>query len=336
MNGLRLLGLAAALALPPAACGGEPDLVVYCCLDQEYSEPILELFEQRTGLKVAAHFDGERLKTVGVVNKIIAERQRPQGDVFWNNEIAHTIRLKNLGLTAPYQSEMTRGLPEAHRDPEGHWYGFAARARVIAYREDLGQAPPQRLDQMLEPEFAAHGGMAAPITGTTLTHFTALAVARGVEPVHAWLQRAKGSGLQIGGGNADVMRRVGEKDIAWCLTDTDDAAAAQRNGHPIRVLYPDQGPGESGTVLIPNSVCILTGARHRAAAEQFLDFVTSPEVEARLAASGSRQIPLRPGIATGADVAQPGRDFRAAAVDWAAVAAAIETRARAYEELFVQ
>ncbi|HEX9792788.1 MAG TPA: extracellular solute-binding protein [Planctomycetota bacterium] len=331
--------LACVLLAGLAACGRQADLVVYCSLDREHSERILALFEERTGLKVEGQFDVERNKTVGMVNRIIAERDRPRADVYWNNEIAQTIRLKDLGLTQPYFSESARGIPEDFRDPDHHWTGFAARARVILYRVDLlpaGTRPPQRLDDLADPAFAKSGAMAQPLTGTTLTHFTVLSEQRGAAAVLDWLERAKAAGLSFGGGNADVMRRVCEGDFVWCLTDTDDAAVARRNGNPVATLHLDQEAGGAGTLLIPNTVCMIAGARHPDAARKFLDFVLSPEVEALLAASRSEQVPLHPGVVTPPEVGLPDRDFRAMKVDWPAAAALLKDRAEAFAEVFVR
>ncbi len=339
------------LLLLAPACGREPDLVVYIALDQHHSERLVEMFEERTGLEVEAHYDVERNKTVGLVNRIRSEAAHPYADVFWNNEIAHTIRLKEDGLTQPFDTrpgpdgapvpvlpENARGIPEDFRDPEGHWTGFAARARVILYREDLlpeGVSPPPSVDAMLDPARAAVGGMARPLTGTTLTHFAMLSWLRGRETVQDWLRRAKASGLHLGAGNADVMRKVTEKDLAWCLTDTDDAAAARRNGHPVQVLYPGQGEDEPGTLLIPNTICILRGAPHPEAARRFVEFVLSHEVEALLAASDSEQIPLHPGVEVPPELRLPGRDFPVARVDWAAVAQELREVQPLFEELFI-
>jgi len=313
--------------------------VVYCALDQEHSERILRLFEERTGLEVEAQFDVERNKTVGLVQRILAEREHPHADVFWNNEIAQTIRLQLAGATAPWQGEMAAGIPAGFRDPAGHWIGFAARARVILYRPDAFPeefGPPRRLDDMLDPRLAPLGGMALPLTGTTLTHFTVLSLRRGDAAVLEWLRTARERGLRFGGGNADVMRRVCEGDLAWCLTDTDDAAVARDNGYPVEILFPDQGPGESGTLLIPNTACLLAGAPHPENAARFLEFLVSPEVEALLADGRSRQMPLRPGVRTPPDLPLPGRDFRIMDVDWQAVGAAIDGRRRAFKELLLQ
>ncbi len=329
-------------ALLPLSCtaSDDPDLVVYCSLDQVHSERILELFEQRTGLVVQPQFDVERNKTVGMVNKIILEKDRPRADVYWNNEIAHTIRLKNAGLTQPYASPEAAGIPANFKDAEGHWTGFAARARVIMYLPELTDGaggPPTRIEDLLLPELAANGGMAAPLTGTTLTHFSVLSQQQGSEAVLDWLARAKESGLHVGKGNADVMRRVSQdRDFGWCMTDTDDAAAARRNGHPVEVLYPDQEEGGKGTLLIPNTVCMIQGARHPDAAKRFIDFVLSAEVEELLANADSEQIPLRPGVPAPDHVKMPGRDFRAMEVDWEAAAIELQARQTDFQELFTE
>lgn len=327
---------AGALLLALAACSPAPDLVVYCSLDQEFSEPLIAAFERETGLRVDAQFDVERNKTVGMVQRLIAERAHPRADVFWNNEIAQTIRLKELGLTEPFAPPSAALLPAEFRDPDAHWHGFAARARVILYRTDRPGGHPRRFDEMLAPEFAARGGLAKPLTGTTLTHFAVLAAARGAPAASDWIRRAEAAGLRWGSGNADVMRAVARGDFDWGLTDTDDAAVAVAGGHPVAIEYLEQdGPG-SGTVLIPNTVCVARGAPHRAAAERFVSWLLRPETEAALAAADSRQIPLMAGARAPEGVGLPGRDFAIHPVDWPAVAATLEDREKEFRAILVR
>ena len=331
----NLLLLVAALGL--LGCAREPDLVVYCSLDQDFAEPLIREFERETGLRVDAQFDVERNKTVGLVQRILAERDHPRADVFWNNELAHTIRLKRAGATAAHDSPTGRTLPEAFRDPEGHWYAFAARARVVLYRTDRDDPHPRRLDEMLEPTMAARGGLAKPLTGTTLTNFAVLAELRGRDAALDWLRRALDSGLTWGSGNADVMRKVAEGRLSWCFTDTDDAARAIDAGHPVAVEWLDQGPPGEGVLLIPNSICVLAGAPHPDAAARFLDWVLRPEVEARLARSASRQLPVRPAVAPPPGYGRPGRGFPVlSGFDWERVAASLEDRESDFRALFVR
>src|SRR3954465_4164398 len=83
----------------PAPAGS---VVVYSALDREFSEPILKAYAKQTGVKVLPKFDVESTKTVGLTNLIVAERARPRCDLFWNNEILNTLRLKEKGLLAPF------------------------------------------------------------------------------------------------------------------------------------------------------------------------------------------------------------------------------------------
>ena len=46
--------------------------VVYTSLDKVFSQPILEAFENKTGIKVKAVYDSEATKTTGLVNRLIA------------------------------------------------------------------------------------------------------------------------------------------------------------------------------------------------------------------------------------------------------------------------
>ena len=70
------------------------EVVIYTSLDQLFSEPVLKDFEKNSSIKVKALYDTEVSKTVGLVNRLIAERDNPQADVFWNSEIVRTILLK--------------------------------------------------------------------------------------------------------------------------------------------------------------------------------------------------------------------------------------------------
>ena len=63
MSSLQRLLVSFALvlgALLLGACGKAPDLVVYCSLDQEFSEGLMQHFEQESGLRLRVEYDIER------------------------------------------------------------------------------------------------------------------------------------------------------------------------------------------------------------------------------------------------------------------------------------
>jgi iron(III) transport system substrate-binding protein len=122
-------------------------------------------------------------------------------------------------------------------------------------------------------------------------------------------------------GNGSVMNAVKDpaNGIAWGLTDTDDARVAVEARAPVAVVYPDQGDGQPGTVVIPNTAAVVRGGSHPTDAAAFLTWLVSKESEAQLAAGPIANIPLRDDVPAPEHVKRPGKDFRAADVDWAAV-----------------
>lgn len=92
-----------ALILSLAGCKGKEStqgVVVYTSLDKVFSQPVLEAFERQTGIKVLPVYDPEATKTTGLVNRLIAEKDSPQADVFWNSETGRTIVLRQKGVLA--------------------------------------------------------------------------------------------------------------------------------------------------------------------------------------------------------------------------------------------
>jgi hypothetical protein len=61
------------------------------------------------------------------------------------------------------------------------------------------------------------------------------------------------------------------------MTDSDDVAAGQRQGWPVIAL-----PLSEEMMLIPNTVGVVRGAPHSAAAEQFFQFLQRRDVIGQL------------------------------------------------------
>src|SRR5688572_14264536 len=151
---------------PPPDAGRA--VTVYVSTDRVFSEPILREYEKQSGVKVNAVYDTEETKSTGLANRLLAEKARPQADVFWSNEPVRTLVLKSREVLAPYRSPNAKGIPDTLIDAEGYWTGFSARLRVIAYNTKSVTAndAPKSIFDLANPEWKGQVAMADPRFGS--------------------------------------------------------------------------------------------------------------------------------------------------------------------------
>ena len=324
------------LVLILAGCsGGQEEVVVYAALDREFSEPILEDFTRETGIAVAAKYDQESTKSVGLSQVIISETNRPRCDVFWNNEILNTYRLEEKGLLATYRSPAAISYPEYFRSQSGTWHGFAGRARVLIVNTKVVPEAerPKSIYGLADPKWKGKIGIAKPLFGTTATHAACLFAALGDDKAKKFFQSLKANDIKIQGGNKQVAVAVGSGQLAFGLTDTDDAIVELERGAPVMIVYPDREENELGTLFIPNTLCIIKGAPHEANARKLVDYLLSPAVEEKLSLGPSAQIPLGTAVKIKPRVETP-RTVHAMQVDFAAAVKKWETAAKYVHDEF--
>lgn len=304
----------------------ESDVVVYSALDEQFAEPIFAGHERSVDYEtgIIAKFDVESTKTVGLVNQIIAEQNSPVCDLFWNNEIMHTVRLQKLGLLRPRKWAVAEGWPSDMIASDGSWCGFAARARVLLVNTDLITSKddyPTSVRDLVDPKWKQNCALARPLFGTTATHFAVLRVQDGHDKTIEFLEQIRDNAVVLSG-NKQVALAVASGQVAWGLTDTDDAIIEKDRLQNVEIVFPDQQPDQPGTLRIPNTLAILKDAPHPVAAEKLADYLVSAQTEDRLAMGDSSQLPISrdsqytPRVMPSTPVRWMKVDFEAAAEDW--------------------
>ena len=172
----RLVAAGAIAAVAFAGCrAADPaarEVTAYVSADRPFSEPIMREYEHRSGVRVSVVYDTEETKSTGLANRLLAEKNRPQADVFWSNEPVRTLVLKSRGVLAPYQSPSSQEIAAAFKDPDGYWTGFSARLRVIVYNTDKVQAndAPRSIFDLTDPRWKGQVALADPRFGSTSFH----------------------------------------------------------------------------------------------------------------------------------------------------------------------
>jgi len=276
----------------------EKTVVVYTSVDQVFSEKIFQLFEQQTGIKVKAVYDIEASKSVGLANRLVAEKGQPQADVFWNGEILQTLDLKAKDVLAKADISAANELPESFRDKDGQWFGFGGRARVLIVNTSKISLDkcPKTIEELATNANVKNSGIAYPVFGTTATQAAALYSYWGDSKANAYYTSLKNAGIQVVEGNSVVKDFVSQGKLYYGMTDSDDALGEMEKNKDLQIILLDQGADEMGTMVTPNTVAQIKGAPHPEQADAFMEFLLSKAAEQAMVDDGWIHIPVHQGV----------------------------------------
>lgn len=276
--------------------GNANQVIVYCAQDQVHAEAVFRDFERQSGIEVRAVFDSEAVKTVGLANRLLAEQAHPQADVFWGNEELRTRQLAARGVFRQTNGWRAFGYRSRRLVINTNFVALVGNVQKLAVGNahletpsteiesaaSVKLRPPRSLLELTNARWHGKVALAYPLFGTTATHFLALRQHWGEARWLAWCRALQANQPLVVDGNSVVARLVG-KGEAWIgLTDSDDIAAGQRAGYPIAAL-----PLTEESLLIPNTVGLVRGARHPEAAQRLSDYLASPEVVEQLVLAGA-------------------------------------------------
>jgi iron(III) transport system substrate-binding protein len=320
---------ACVLGLLLAACGcagvgrGSREVTAYVSADRPFSEPVMKEYERRAGVRVNVVYDTEETKSTGLANRLLAEKARPQADVFWSNEPLRTLVLKSRNVLAPYQSRAADGIASTFKDPEGYWTGFSARMRVIVYNTSKvkPEDAPQSVFDLADPRWKGQVAIADPRFGSTSFHVAALYAELGDARMDEFFGKLKTNDVKVVDGNSVVRDMVARGEASVGLTDTDDVNVALEAKQPVAMILPDRDG--IGVPVMPNMVSLVANSPHPDEAKKLVDYLLSADVERALAASEAVQIPLHAGVAGPKNLPAIGT-FKPMTLDYAKAASRVE------------
>ncbi len=318
--------LPAALAAAACICVGcrrpngqeAKEVVVYVSEDQVFSEPILKDFERATGIRVRAVYDTEEAKSTGAMNRLIAEKNNPQADVYWANEPIRAEVLKQRGISAAYVSPNAAGIPAVFKDPDGYWTGFSARARVLVVNKKLKQKPDS-ISAYTAPRWKDRMVITNPLFGTTTSEVAALFTLWGDAKGKEFMNKMKANGVKVSTNNGESADFVASGECDFSLVDSDDVVNRIKQGKPVVMVYPDQGKAQIGCMIVPNAAMLINGAPRPDNGRKLIDYLLSKETERKLAFADCAQIPLHAGVPVPTEV-RPIEKTKTMTIDYAKVA----------------
>ncbi len=273
--GLSLLGLSLVRA---------EELRVLTHSSFSLSKPLIQKFEQETGIKLRFIEGGDAGETL---NKAILTKDAPIADVLYGVDNTFLSRALEAGIFEPYASPEVRNLKsETILDPTLHAipvdYGYVALNYDKEYFE--GRTLPKSFAELAEPEFARLLVVENPATSSPgLAFLLATIDAFGEDGYLDFWARLRDGGVRVAKGWSEAYfaaftRYGGDRPLVVSYT-TSPAAEVHFSEGKYR-----EPP--TGNLLFPKSaffqvefVAILKGTKKRKAAERFIDWLLSKEVQ---------------------------------------------------------
>ncbi len=292
---------AAGQAAAPASLSG--NLVIYSARKEELMQPLVDAFKRRypaVNVTVKSGAPGE------LVLLIQQEQSSPRGDVFFTTDAAGTEALRQEGLLEPYRSPSASKVPDEFKAADGAWTGVIGRARVIMINTQLLTAAqaPQSVLELTDPKWKDKLAMASIREGGVRLWLASLLLEKGEEWTKQYVDGLKANNIKVLANHTEVANAVARGEIPVGLINHYYYVPKAREGAPVALVYPDQGPDQIGTLVMPLAIGIVKGARNLDQAKAFIDFSLSSEGQEPLTTQ-EQEFPLVPGVGLG-DSAAPG------------------------------
>lgn len=286
----------------PAGASDSGALVVYSGRSESMVGPLLERFQEETGIRLSVRYNG----TAQLATQVLAEGNQSPADVLFFQESGY--------LSALAHSELLRQLPDAalepvnadFRDDRGYWVGTSGRARVLVYNTHTISADelPATLAELSDPKWGSRLGW-APGNSSMQAHVSVLRRIWGEERTREWLGEVAANGPRTYSRNAPQVTAAaaGEIDIGWVnhyyLHQLSDRARAR----VANASFSEDG--DAGNVLMLAGVGIMAHSKRHEAAEALVRWLVEQGAQQYFAQTNF-EYPVRDDVPTHEDV--PARD----------------------------
>lgn len=266
-------GVVLAMALSAIMLSSAHALTVYTAGPGSLAKSLASGFEQQTGVKVTVF----QATTGKVMARLEAEQANPQADVLISASWDTAEDLHQRGWLLPFASANADQVPANLKSADYIAQGVSALG--IVWNSKSGTPEPKEWRDLTQPAFKDKVTTPDPaLSGASLDLLIGLQNSMGDQ---AWqlFDDLKKNGMVVSGPNAQAVTPVmqGAKAAVFGAVDYVSYGNIQQ-GESLKVIFP-----ASGTVIAPRPMMILKTSQHADDAKAFIDYVLSPEGQARVA-----------------------------------------------------
>jgi len=221
-----------------------------------------------------------------VYERVRSERANPQADVWFGGPGTIFARGARDSLLEPFRPTWAGAISPHGRGPSDLYFAAYETPAVIVYAERAvpPAEAPQDWDDLLAPRWRGKILIRDPIASGTMRAVWGMIIERGLKTTgdtaagFAWLRRLDAQTKEYVLNGPLLDQKIARQEGLVTIWDLPDILLNRRDGLPLGYVFP-----RSGTPVIEDAIAVVRGARHREAAQAFVEYVGS--VEAQLLAT---------------------------------------------------
>ncbi|MDO6728753.1 extracellular solute-binding protein [Marinovum sp. 2_MG-2023] len=293
--------LTSILALTVASAAlAEGSVNIYSSRHYDNDESLYEAFTEQTGIEV------NRIEANAdeLIARMTAEGANSPADVFLTVDAGRIWRADEAGLLQAVDSDVLDARIPAHlRHPDGHWFGFSQRARIIFYDKNDVENPPLTYEDLTD---AAYEGQVCIRSSSNVYNQSLMASIIDANGEEAALDWAKGVVANMArdpqGGDTDQLRGIVSGECEIAVTNTYYFLRGLASGvdglsdgiENIGWVFPNQS--DRGAHVNVAAAGVAVNAPNRDNAVAFLEYLATDDAQAYFANQNNEYAAV-PGIA---------------------------------------
>jgi iron(III) transport system substrate-binding protein len=210
--------------------------------------------------------------------RLRAEGNSTPADVLITVDAANLWRATEAGLLEPVRSAaLDRLVPEDLRDPEGHWYALALRARTIMRSsERVGPDEVTTYEGLGDPRWRGRLCLRSGTSEYNVSFVADRLAKDGPPATERMLRRWMANDPEILGSDTDVLEAIADGDCDVGLTNHYYLAREKEEDtdFPVEPIWADQQG--RGTHLNLSGLGVVRGSDQRESARELIEFLVSP------------------------------------------------------------
>lgn len=320
---LSVVLAAAVLAFALVGCGNnepakddtEDTVVVYSTHPEKLLTKVADDFTNETGIKVEfINLKGE------LADRVLSEKDNPQADVMYGGDISVYMQLAEQDCFTKSEPSWANDLDDAYKSADGLWYGTIKTPVMMFYNTNLlnESDAPKDWSDLTNAEYAnkivARDYISSSMRSAVCNLYYYYEKQGGEEAAQNFLKGLDANIKNYYNSGSMMFKAIGNGEAALGISTMNDIIDNRdNNSMPLQYIN-----ATSGDVIVTDCVAAINKAPHPNAAQKFLDYVGSQDVQVMLANDFNRMPTMAAALAESPEWMQA--DITALPADWSVIA----------------